>query len=348
MAPTAIPVPGSPYSSDAEDTTDQRVVPGDQIAADEDLLDQLPDDADAIELVQLRISSIIALKLDRFTNLQNLCLRENLIESIEGLDKVGPSLVELDLYDNAITRINNLGPEDENEDGRWLNLENLDLSFNQIRKIKHVSHLKNLKNLYFVQNKITKIENLQGLDNLVNLELGGNRLRELENLDSVPSLTQLWVGKNKITKLANLSPLKHLKILSIQANRITKIEGLEDLETLEELYISHNGLTRIEGLERNLNLHILDVTSNAIEHIENLSHLENLEELWASSNKLSSFDEIEAELKGIESLETVYFEGNPIQIQNRSTYRNKVRLALGPGLKQIDASFITDSQANIR
>ncbi|KAK7205002.1 protein phosphatase PP1 regulatory subunit sds22 [Myxozyma melibiosi] len=340
--------PLSPPSSDNEEDSNHRIVPGQQIDADEDLLNELPNDVDSIELVQLRISSIPALRLDRFTRLQSLCLRENLIEFIEGLEGVGPSLVELDLYDNAIERIANLGPEGEEDEGKWLNLESLDLSFNQIRKIKHVSHLRNLKNLYFVQNRIGKIENLDGLQSLVNLELGGNRLRVLENLDSVPSLTQLWVGKNKITKMANLSPLKNLKILSIQANRITKIEGLEDLEALEELYISHNGLTKIEGLEKNLNLHILDITSNAIEHVENLSHLRNLEELWASSNKISSFDEIEAELKGVESLETVYFEGNPIQRENPSTYRNKVRLALGPGLKQIDASMITESQANIR
>lgn len=38
---------------------------------------------------------------------QNLCLRQNLITKIEGLSTL-TTLVELDLYDNQLTRIENL------------------------------------------------------------------------------------------------------------------------------------------------------------------------------------------------------------------------------------------------
>ena len=82
---------------------------------------------------------------------------------------------------------------------------------------------------------------------------------------------------------------------------------------------------------------MLDISNNKIAHLENLSHLRNLEELWASNNLLASFEEVERELKGIETLETVYFEGNPLQMKGPAVYRNKVRLAL-PQIKQIDAS----------
>ncbi len=46
---------------------------------------------------------------------------------------------------------------------------------------------------------------------------------------------------------------------------------------------------------------------------------------------------MERELAGIEGLETVYFEANPLQLRGPAVYRNKVRLAL-PQIKQIDAS----------
>lgn len=72
-------------------------------------------------------------------------------------------------------------------------------------------------------------------------------------------------------------------------------------------------------------------------HLEHLGTLKNLEELWASNNQLASFDEVERELKDKEKLETVYFEGNPLQMNGPALYRNKVRLAL-PNIKQIDAS----------
>jgi protein phosphatase 1 regulatory subunit 7 len=65
--------------------------------------------------------------------------------------------------------------------------------------------------------------------------------------------------------------------------------------------------------------------------------LKQLEELWASYNQIGDFGEVEKELKDKEKLNTVYFEGNPLQLKNPTLYRNKVRLTL-PQIMQIDAS----------
>ena len=135
----------------------------------------------------------------------------------------------------------------------------------------------------------------------------------------------------------NISHLGNLKILSIQSNRLPKISGLSSLTSLEELYISHNALTEISGLENNTNLRVLDISNNQITHVTNLSNQEHLEELWASSNMISSFEEVERELAGKKTLNTVYFEMNPLQLKNPALYRNKIRLAL-PQIQQIDAS----------
>ena len=45
--------------------------------------------------------------LINFLFVQSLCLRQNLIKKIEGLSCV-PTLTDLDLYDNQITKIENL------------------------------------------------------------------------------------------------------------------------------------------------------------------------------------------------------------------------------------------------
>lgn len=317
-------------ASEAEETEDEDV-PVDVIEDDEDLLDDYPPDVEDIELVHLRISSITALKLERFKEVQKLCLRQNNILDIEALGHLGGTLIDLDLYDNKIGHIHGLE--------ELTKLENLDLSFNKIKHIKRINHLTGLKNLYFVQNRIGRIEGLEGMTVLRNLELGANRIREIENIDHLTALEELWLGKNKITELKNLSTLTNLKILSIQSNRLTKIEGLENLTSLEEFYISHNALTEISGLENNKNLRVLDISNNQISKLENLSHLPHIEELWASNNKFSSFEEVEKELSGMEDLVTVYFEGNPLQREAATTYRNKVKLAL-PRVKQIDATFV--------
>ncbi|KAI9820111.1 MAG: hypothetical protein M1832_003818 [Thelocarpon impressellum] len=311
--------------------SDADAPPVDVIAADGGLLEEYPSDTDEIDLVHCRISSIPSLKLERFSKVERLCLRQNSIHHVEGLSSVGPTLQDLDLYDNLISHIKGLDS--------LTKLTSLDLSFNKIKAIEHVDHLKELKDIYFVQNRISKIEGLDGLVRLRNLELAANRIREIENLETLKGLEELWLGKNKITEIKNVAPLANLKILSIQSNRLTKIQGLEDLASLEELYLSHNALTEVSGLDHNHNLHVLDISNNRIPRLANLEHLSHLEELWASSNLLASFAEVEEQLAGKKELNTVYFEGNPLQTQNAVPYRNKLRLAL-PQVQQIDATFV--------
>ena len=53
----------------------------------------------------------------------------------------------------------------------------LDLSFNRIKSITGLDTLVNLDKLYFVQNKISVIENLTHQTEVTMLELGANRIR---------------------------------------------------------------------------------------------------------------------------------------------------------------------------
>ncbi|KAI7862709.1 P-loop containing nucleoside triphosphate hydrolase protein [Spinellus fusiger] len=294
------------------------------------LLDDHAEDAEDIDVIHMRVADIPALGLERFQHLERLCLRQNFIVRIKGLESL-EHLKELDLYDNKISHIKGLES--------LQTLELLDLSFNKIKSIKHLETLLHLKDLFFVSNKISKIENLEALVNVTNLELGANRIRTIENLDTLVHLEKLWLGKNKITRLENLSPLRNLRLLSIQSNRLTKLEGLDSLVHLEELYTSHNAIERIEGLEHNTKLTTLDVANNKITHIENLSHLKHLEEFWANNNQLGNecFEELKQQLGSCTSMQTVYLEGNPMQLNNSATYLNKVRLAI-PHLQQIDAT----------
>lgn len=116
-----------------------------------------------------------------------------------------------------------------------------------------------------------------------------------------------------------------------------RLDGLSSLPNLEEFYASDNLISELTGLKANIALRTIDVSNNQIKELKGLTHLKQIEEVWASSNELSSFDEIEKELGDKPELKTVYFEGNPLQLNNAVNYRNKVRLCL-PRVKQIDAS----------
>jgi protein phosphatase 1 regulatory subunit 7 len=131
--------------------------------------------------------------------------------------------------------------------------------------------------------------------------------------------------------------LTNLKILSIQSNRLTSISDLSALTSLEELHISHNAITSLDGIQNNSTLRVIDISANPITKLEGLEKLKNLEEFWASYCKFDSFDDVETQLKDKDELQTVYFEGTPLQLRQPALYRNKVKLAL-PRIKQIDAS----------
>ncbi|KAK1980801.1 protein phosphatase 1 regulatory subunit SDS22 [Colletotrichum cereale] len=319
--------------SDPE-SDDENVIPGEELPADEDLLDGEDPDTDELIVSHARVSSITALRLERFQKVVRLCLRQNSIQSIDGLSPLASTLEDLDFYDNLISHIRGLDD--------LVNLTSLDLSFNKIKHIKRVNHLTKLKELFLVANKISTIENLEGLDKLTSLELGSNRIRVLQNLDSLKNLEELWVAKNKITELTGLGGLSNLRLLSIQSNRIRDLAPLADVPSLEELYMSHNALTSLAGIEQNEKLRVVDISNNAVTSVKGLGSLKNLEELWASYNQIADFNEVEKELRDKEHLTTVYFEGNPLQLRGPAVYRNKVRLAL-PQLSQIDATYVKTS-----
>ncbi|CDK28871.1 unnamed protein product [Kuraishia capsulata CBS 1993] len=306
-----------------------------QFDADDDLTSAYADDVEYIDLIHLKVKSFEALGLGRFQQLKGLCLRSNLLDSIAGVKVLNEELLEdLDVYDNRINHISK-------HINALTKLTSLDFSFNKIKNIKNIDKLVNLESLYFVQNRISEITGLATLKRLRMLELGGNRIEVIsDTLLQLPALEELWLGKNRIKKLENLGALKNLRILSIQSNRLTKIEGLEELENLEELYLSHNGISKIENLEKNTKLKTIDITSNRISDLDGLSHLTKLTDLWCSYNQIADFGRLES-LAKLPELETVYFEGNPIQLQNPPAYRRKVRLNLGPGIKKIDATYVT-------
>nr|POE59112.1 glucokinase [Quercus suber] len=300
--------------------SDDDAPPVDQIEADEDLLDGEDPDTEEIDVQHSRISSIPALRLNRFTRLRRLCLRQNFIQNIDLPPELAATLEELELYDNLIKHMQALDAYTE--------LKSLDLSYNKLKHIKNISTLKKLDHIYFVQNRISKIENLAELTELRYLELGANKIKEIEGIETLTKLESLWLGQNRISRLQGLSTLTNLRTLSIQANRLTSLEGIAALPQLTELYISDNQIPSLEPLRSNTKLEILDFQTNPISSLQGIEGLSALENLWASNCQIESFQEIERALKDKVKLEEVYFEGNPVQKQGPVLYRNKVRLAL--------------------
>ena len=78
--------------------------------------------------------------------------------------------------------------------GSLSRLRSLDLSFNRIARIEHLSSLVHLRELDLFENRLTGVDGLEALALLERLNLSGNRITSIAALAKLPCLTTLRLG----------------------------------------------------------------------------------------------------------------------------------------------------------
>uniref|UniRef100_K3X653 Uncharacterized protein n=1 Tax=Globisporangium ultimum (strain ATCC 200006 / CBS 805.95 / DAOM BR144) TaxID=431595 RepID=K3X653_GLOUD len=161
---------------------------------------------DEIEVIFGNFEQIDPQALRRCWNLQRFTLINCKLNRINGLEPVGASLVHLNLSDQHITRIEELGA--------LVNLRFLYLQNNRIEKIEGLEHCRKLQRLWLYNNCITQVQNLGFCTDLRELWLQDNRIRGLGTEDGTG-----------ITNLVNL------QTLHLASNRIRDIEEFQVTST---------------------------------------------------------------------------------------------------------------------
>ncbi|MHA1298761.1 MAG: leucine-rich repeat domain-containing protein [Candidatus Helarchaeota archaeon] len=144
------------------------------------------------------------------------------------------------------------------------NLQFLDLSGNEIKKIEGLFNLTSLIILYLGRNQIDKIEGLNNLSELKTLVLSRNLIEKIEGLDKLTNLKVLFLDRNQITKMEGLNNLLNLEMLFLTWNKIKKIEGINNLTQLTTLYLTRNQISKLEGLENLENLKSFRIHENPL------------------------------------------------------------------------------------
>lgn len=160
------------------------------------------------------------------------------------------------------------------------NLQELDISGNEIVKLTYISQLKNLQHLYADE---CAISSLVGVDELIGMEvmsLAANSIEDLEPLTHLIYLKKLHLNSNQISDISALSNMLYMEDLNLSHNLISSIFALANMSRLKVLNLAHNQITDISILSRLKDLKELHLEGNpdikSFAPIEELTQLEQL------------------------------------------------------------------------
>lgn len=162
-----------------------------------------------LRILDLKHTKINNLPENNLKNLHELCIDYNYFDTFgeASLKQMSESL-------KVLTISNNLLKEIPNEIVGLINLEVLDLSFNNIVSFPNKFNLSKLKELYLNNNSLTNLNrNISLVKNLEKLTLDHNKLTDLtEALYELVNLTYLDLSYNKITVISpKICQVKGLK-----------------------------------------------------------------------------------------------------------------------------------------
>uniref|UniRef100_H3BH59 Leucine rich repeat containing 9 n=1 Tax=Latimeria chalumnae TaxID=7897 RepID=H3BH59_LATCH len=175
------------------------------------------------------------------------------------------------------------------------------------------------------------------------LNLEGQNLSRLSNLEKLDNLHWASFNNNDLTKIEGLEYCIHLEELSLDGNNITKLEGISKLTKLSWLSINNNQLTSLDGkvLEKLPHLHYLSAENNKITSFLGLQKVHSLIELYIGNNQASSNRDIHY-LKNLRNLVLLDLYGNPL-VEKQDNYRLFVIFHL-PSLKALDGIAVELSE----
>lgn len=123
-------------------------------------------------------------------------------------------------------------------------LEELDLSNNKISKIPDLGRCRKIQELDISRNQVSDLSGLKGLPSLTVLRAENNQIATLESLGKLRGLQELYLSSNRISEVKSFpNQFPSLEILDLSNNCIATVEemsALSSISSLVELTITGN------------------------------------------------------------------------------------------------------------
>lgn len=208
-----------------------------------------------------------------------------------------------------------------------VNLQRLELGYNQITHIDPIGVLRNLQILQLYNNQIRDFSPLAGLNNLRSLDIHCNPCTDLSFLSGLVNLEYLVLHNMGLKDISAVSGLANLRSLDIYDNDIEDLSPLAGCVGLQTLYAGTNRISDISALAGLKGLEILSLTCNRIADIWPLEGLYNVGSLNLFGNRIS-------DISALVSLRRLYYldiSANPINAEACQVYIPQIK-ANNPGL----------------
>ncbi|XP_025105112.1 leucine-rich repeat-containing protein 9-like isoform X2 [Pomacea canaliculata] len=199
------------------------------------------------------------------------CLSQLLVLGNSRADTSLPRSLVLGSGAHIIMQVSRLKPEKVSEaDNSWYSLvTTLKLDGLHITKLCNLDLLENLRWASFDNNDLTKIEGLDNCTMLEDLSLDNNRIVEIRGLLKLTRLCRLSLVNNELSSVDAevMACLPNLTFLALDKNFLTLMAGLQHAQSLVELYISNNLIKNIHEiffLKNLVRLVILDMYGNPV------------------------------------------------------------------------------------
>lgn len=144
-----------------------------------------------------------------------------------------------------------------------------------------------------VEEPITDISSLMGLENLRGLNLNKNEITDIRAISTMKKLRYLWLDANPIQDISPIEPLTQLFQLNLNNTHLKgeDLQYISGLKNLRMLYLDFNEIDSLEALG-NLEVAYLSLQQNQIIDITPLTNLDNniLYDLNLNGNQIANID----------------------------------------------------------
>lgn len=274
-------------------------------------------------------------------HLTKLKVNNNMLKSLDGIKHLS-NLISLDLSQNCIAG------DIDFKDSSLVNLQDLNVSENDIKLVSGLDSLVNLRVFNANENQIRHVSCSQRHKHLKKLLIKANRLRNLD-LSRFPYLRVLRMDGNYMKDVPDLKELKYLQEISCKTQEnpgvVEKVlQVAMDLQTMD---ISGNSLFKLECLSNDLkfqpflnintlvlsamgleslpsnfahmfpNVRELNLNFNILTDILALTQAKNLKRVFLLSNSISSVEMVLTSMNGSrKTLRVLDLRINPINLDH--------------------------------